>query len=119
MHYSFTLAQLEEYVSSGKLPEFDSGESVGKTESEIIPPPQYVSERVFASDTHEFYLSEDKVFIFVNKENWNLDYRKGYWENYGESILLVFLVEGEEVEKIEVFIVDEAFTYNGDVYYLV
>lgn len=109
-----TIADLEEYFNSGKLPE-DNG-----SEGTIVPPENGGSEdittTIYSNDEYVFLLDSNGTFVYQGISNDEV-YHKGTYSMGCDAVEFRFMYEGEVVETVSCdFTGPSSFIYNGSEY---
>ena len=109
-----TVADLEAYFNSGKLPE-DNGS--GET---VIPPENggtdMVTSTIYTNGDYVFLLDSNGTFVYHSILN-DTVYRKGTYTMGSDAITFSFLYEGEVVETVSCDLIGvNSFLYGGSEY---
>ena len=113
-----TIAELEEYFNTGKLPE--GSQSTIPSYTENLPETGEYDEysQRYSNGIYVFDLVTDGCFIYVGAELNSDFYRKGTYELTGDMLELKFVHEGEIEEIATCILINDTFIYNGSEYYL-
>ncbi len=109
-----TIAELEEYFNTGKLPENNENEEI----TPIIPPDTYIiTAEVFSNDSYFFSLQSNGTFVYYDMKLSDESYRKGIYTRREDGVELTFFVEGKVVETVICPLTkNDGFIYNGSEY---
>ena len=111
---SFTVAELEEYFNSGKLPEGTTPPTQSQDPPKVEQP-AYTYD-VYSNGEYVFSLDSEGTFIFHHVSGQDVDYQKGTYTMLEGSLELTFL-RGEGVtETVSCELTENGFIYKGNEY---
>ena len=111
---SFTVAELEEYFNSGKLPEGTTPPTQPQDPPQIDDP--VYTYDVYSNGEYVFSMDSEGTFIFHHVSGQDVDYQKGTYTMLEGSLELTFL-RGEGVtETVSCELTQNGFIYNGTEY---
>lgn len=111
---SFTVAELEEYFNSGKLPEGTTPPTQSQDPPQIDDP--VYTYDVYSNGEYVFSMDSQGTFIFHHVSGQDVDYEKGTYTMLEGSLELTFL-RGEGVtETVSCELTQNGFIYNGTEY---
>jgi hypothetical protein len=114
---TFTVAELEDYFSTGILPEG----TLPIAPSEPTPPSDGPTEplpsaRFYTNGEYQFAFDSDGTFVFSRRDGQEDSYRKGTYRLTDTELLLTFESEYGQVETVSCPLTDEGFEYRGSLY---
>jgi len=111
---SFTVAELEEYFNSGKLPEGTTPPTQPQDPPQIDDP--VYTYDVYSNGEYVFSMDSEGTFIFHHVSGQDVDYQKGTYTMLEGSLELTFL-RGEGVtETVSCELTENGFIYKGNEY---
>ena len=111
---SFTVAELEEYFNSGKLPEGTTPPTQPQNPPQIDDP--VYTYDVYSNGEYVFSMDSEGTFIFHHVSGQDVDYQKGTYTMLEGSLELTFL-RGEGVtETVSCELTENGFIYKGNEY---
>ena len=111
----FTIADLEEYFNTGKVPE--GTEDPSQTEKPPVVPPPTETADFYTNGQYIFELKSDNTFAYYSVDENSAVYRKGSYSWGCDAIEFRFTHEGEVVETVSCDLTGPiSFTYNGSEY---
>lgn len=111
---SFTVAELEDYFNTGKLPEG----TVLPTQPENPPTvesPEYTFD-IYSNGEYVFTLDSEGTFIFHHVNGQDVDYQKGTYTMLEDSIVFHFAVDHETVATVSCELTSDGFLYGETEY---
>lgn len=111
---SFTVAELEEYFNTGKLPESTDPPTQPQDLPEVERP-EYTFD-VYSNGEYAFTLDSEGTFIFHHVSGQDVDYQKGTYTLHEDSIVFQFAVDHETMATISCELTSNGFLCGGTEY---
>lgn len=111
---SFTVAELEEYFNSGKLPEGTTPPTQSQDPPQIDDP--VYTYDVYSNGEYVFSMDSEGTFIFHQVSGQDVDYQKGTYTMLEGSLELTFLWGEGVTETVSCELTENGFIYKGNEY---